>query len=422
MKKRDLSPDARDLLKVVKGRYLSSMDFNGYHLIPARMTATEVEAAVELTKSGFIQVVGGEDYMNIHIRPWPSRRTPEAQMAELLALTFDDYGVALYPTAKAMNKVKLPARYENSPFCRQMALGRGTLEMAFFSADVLEGYRNDARFRFGMGDFGISFHLTDEAHDDVDHLKKDSVFLSHLGFAYDMRKHDPNEPDSRIIRRVAAFYGDLKDLTPEHQQRWASYQVDDDGPDPHPMWFATQMGHWPDGVGPFSRLQHELRNINQLFENVWGGRLFRTVELPEDFGWILRADQKEWDHFIHSLDKLLSDNLDNSALDKAGVPKKNDRDQSIGTLGRLELLMTMNHVGAESAKWALKPLREVRSARQRPAHALRVNVTDSTFVTKQMILMHDVVEVMINIREWLASHPENREWKDPLVGMNDYPL
>lgn len=142
----------------------------------------------------------------------------------------------------------------------------------------------------------------------------------------------------------------------------------------------------------------------------------------DDFGWILRADQREWDHFIHSLDKLLSDNIDASALDKAGVMKKNASGQQLGTLARLELFMTDNRVGADQAKWALAPLKEVRKARQKPAHALRTNVTDRTFVHKQKQLMHDVDEVLINIRQWLASHPRNRGWTDPMSGLKDYPI
>lgn len=422
VRKADLSPNARELIKKVKRRYLNSRDFNGLHIRRDRTADAELEAAVELVEAGLVQVVGHSDYMNIHIRPWPSRRTSIEQIAELRELTDDDYGVALYPLAKAMESVKLPKRYEDAPFARAMARGRSTLEVAFFGADVLEGYRNDARFRFGMSDFGISFGLTDEASDDEDHADKDNVSLIHLGFAYDMRKHDEGDPESPILRRVAAFYGDLKDLTPEHQQRWASYQVDADGVDPHPVWFASQMGNWPDGIGPFERLTQELRNINELYENVWGAKLFRTHQTPDDLGWILRADQREWDHFIHSMDKLLSDNINAAALDRSGVAKKNAAGQPLGTLVRLELFMTKNGVAPEKAKWALTPLRQVRVARQKPAHALRTNVTDKTFVRKQMRLMHDVDEVLINIRQWLASHPRNRAWTDPSSGLKDYPI
>ncbi|MDN3309353.1 hypothetical protein QWJ90_00225 [Microbacterium oryzae] len=420
--KLDLSPAARDLLKRVKQRYLTSRDFNGLHLRPDQTSAEEIAAAIEVVEADLVQVVGPDDYINIHIRPWPSRRAMAAQVEELRDLSGDDYGVVLYPMAKAMKSVKLPKKYEATPFSRAMARGRSTLEVAFFSADVLEGYRNDARFRFGMSDFGINFWLTDEASDDEDHSDKDSVSLVHLGFAYDMRKYSPEDPESPIVRRVAAFYGDLKNLTPEHQQRWSSYQVDTDGIDPHPVWFASQMGTWPDGVGPFGRLRQELENINELFENVWGMKLFRTHEAPDDFGWILRADQREWDHFIHSLDKLLSDNINGSALDNAGVERKNSAGQPIGTLVRLERFMRMNHVEPDKATWALAPLREVRAARQKPAHSLRANVTDKTFVRKQMRLMHDVNEVLINMRQWLASHPRNREWSDPLSGLKNYPI
>lgn len=421
-KKSDLSPFARDLLKAVKQRYLKSRDFNGLHIRASRTSAEEIQAAVELVEAGLIQVVGPADYMNIHIRPWPSRRSAEMQIEELRGLSTDDYGVALYPMPKAMKNAKLPAKYDDAPFSRAMARGRSTLEAAFFSPDVLESYRNDARFEFRMSDFGINFWLTDEAHEQDDHLGKDSVSLIHLGFAYDLSKYNAKDPEPVILRRVAAFYGDLDDLTPEHQQRWASYQVDAEGVDPHPVWFASQMGNWPDGVGPFQRFTQELQNIGDLFENVWGTRLFGTHDAPDDFGWILRADQREWDHFIHSLDKLLSDNIDASALDKAGVMKKNAAGQQLGTLVRLELFMTDNHVGADQAKWALAPLKEVRKARQKPAHALRTNVTDRTLVHKQKQLMHEVDEVLINIRQWLASHPRNRGWTDPMSGLKDYPI
>ena len=167
----DPSPAARDLLKRVVRRYLESRDFNGLHIRTELCSRVEIDAAIELTDEGLVQVVGQSDYMNIHIRPWPSRRTVEAQVKELRGLSADDYGVALYPMARALVGVELPKKCENAPFNLAMARGRSTLEVAFFSADVLESYRNDARYGFGMSDFGINFWLTDEAHDSDDHLE-----------------------------------------------------------------------------------------------------------------------------------------------------------------------------------------------------------------------------------------------------------
>lgn len=234
----NFSDPARVLLKKVKQRYMKSGDFNGLHVSSTRNSRGEIEAATELADAGLVEVVGPGDYPNIHIRPWPSRRTVDEQIEELRGLSDDDYGVCLYPTTKTL-KGKLPKRFEDAPFARAMARGRSTLELAFFSSDVLEGYRNDARYRFGMSDFGINFGLADEAYDDRDQPKKDRVGLMHLGFAYDMRQYNHEVLDSPIIRRVAAFYGDLDDLTPEHQQGWASYQVDDEGiSPPRLVWLA----------------------------------------------------------------------------------------------------------------------------------------------------------------------------------------
>lgn len=417
-----LSRGASELLETVKHRYLDSQDFNGLHIATQRNSAEEVTSAIELAKAGLVEVIGESDYINIHIRPWPSKRSVAVQVQELRSLSDDDYGVCLYPTTSAMESVELPKRFEDSPFGRAMARGRSTLEIAFFSSDILESYRNDARFQFNMSDFGVSFVLSDEAYDDPDQPEKDQVMLLHLGFGYDMRQFDPKTPGSPIIRRVAAFYGDLKDLTPQHQQRWASFQVDADGVDPHPVWYASKMGTFPDGIGPFTRLTQELKYINDLFQNVWGVNLFRVNALPEDFGWILRADQREWDHFIHSFDKLLSDNIDASALDAAAAPLVNSNGDRVGTLGRLELFMTINRVSPDIAKQILRPLREVRSARQKPAHALRANLTDLTYVRKQMELLHDVNEALINLRDWLSTHPRNRKWHEEWPDAKDYSI
>lgn len=175
--KDDLSASARGMLKKVKRRYMESRDFNGLHVSTTRNTRDEIEAAVELATSGLIEVVGPSDYPNIHIRPWPSRRTVAEQIEELRELSDGVYGACLYPKAKALKGMKLPQKFEDAPFARAMARGKSTLELAFFSSDVLEGYRNDARYRFGMGDFGINFGLSEEAYDDKDQPKKDRVGL-----------------------------------------------------------------------------------------------------------------------------------------------------------------------------------------------------------------------------------------------------
>jgi hypothetical protein len=95
-----------NLLKRVIDFYLRSGDFNGYYI---HNEAEEERAeAIGLVRQGLLQVVDEEDWMNPHIRPWPSRRSIEDQTASIDALPDGEYGVRLYPTHKALKGRRLP--------------------------------------------------------------------------------------------------------------------------------------------------------------------------------------------------------------------------------------------------------------------------------------------------------------------------
>ena len=397
-----------DLLDEVIKRYLHSGDFNGLYVDAETL---DRPVASKLVEDGLVEVVAEEDFINPHIRPWPSRRSIESQVASIDRLNDETYGLCLYPKAQALKAVRTPKRYAHQPFSQAMAKGRGTLELAYFRFDVLEQYRNDPRFLFKFEDFGADATIGDEAFLDDEESEEDKTGLQHVGFAYDLSGYDPNDADSPIIRRVCVFYGDLAKLTPTHQQRWKTYQVDETGLHPHPVWMTQQMGHWPDGFGPFERLLFEMACLNELHERAFGKPLLRTTDRPRDFGWILRPSQHEWDTFIQQLDKLLSENLSHDALDLRGVPRKDDVGQNIGSLNRLAALLSSRGVSESAVKDVLKPLRDVRQARQRPAHALRANITDKTFVHKQVVLIERVTESLFMLRRFWQTHPKNHDWE-----------
>jgi hypothetical protein len=299
-----------------------------------------------------------------------------------------------------------------------MAKGRGTLELAYFGFDVLEQYRNDPRYHFQYSDFGVNMSIGDDAYLDDEEPDRDKVSLSHVGFAYDLSKYDAADPNSPITRRVAVFYGDLASLTPEHQQRWNSYQIPADGLHPHPVWWSAQMGEWPDGIGPFEKLFSELKNINELWQRTWNELLFLHSRRPTDFGWILRPSQREWDDFILQLDKLLSDNMRHDALTAASAPRENPSGEYLGSLNRLAAFMEDKRVSKDAIGNILKPLRDVRSARQKPAHALRANIADKTFVHRQVYVLEDVNCSLAELRRWLSTHPNNSDWKPKHEGLD----
>lgn len=406
------APATPPLLGIIIKFYLNSGDFNGLPLRPDASEA-DIREAIRLAEQGLIQVVTQEDYLNPHIRPWQPRRSTADQVQSLTALKdAGEYGVAcLYPTHKGMRGVRLPRRYNDRPYEKELAKGTGVLELVYFTPDVLESYRNDPRYHCRIGDFSVYMSVSDDVYGDDGEPDKDKVSLEHAGFAYDLPKFNKKDPESPIVRRLAVFVGDLARLSPEHQQRWKTYQVDDADVKPHPTWFANQMGHWTDDIGTFQRFFTELKNINSLYQLAFGQDLFITTEKPDDMGWILRPSQKEWDEQIVLLDKLLSDNIRHEALDVANVPRKDNDGNNMGTIQRLHKFMELTRLNPELIQETLKPFREVRSARQKPAHAIRSNLSDKTFVHKQVALMGQINHSLIGLRTWLSSHPNADSWK-----------
>lgn len=407
-----MSTRKESLLNDVIKFYLNSRDFNGLPLGPDAKES-EVAEAIELTKQGLIQVMTSDDYLNPHIRPWQSRRSTDEQVESLTTLKdAGEYGLAcLYPTHKAMKGVRLPKRYNDRPFEKELAKGTGVLELAYFTPDVLEFYRNDPRYECRIGDFSVYMSVSDDAYGDEGEPDKDKVSLEHAGFAYDLSDFDKNDINSQIVRRLAVFVGDLARLSPEHQQRWKTYRVDEGAIRPHPTWFANQMGHWTDDIGPLQRLFVEMENINNLYQLAFGLNLFKDTDRPDELGWILRASQKEWDEQIHLLDKVLSENINHKALDAANVPKVDEHGKNMGSLQRLTKLMELTRLSPNMIESTMAPLREVRAARQKPAHAIRKNLNDKTFVHKQVDLLGRVSGSMIGLRMWLSSHPNADKWK-----------
>jgi hypothetical protein len=173
------------------------------------------------------------------------------------------------------------------------------------------------------------------------------------------------------------------------------------------------MGHWIDRTGPFDALFAELSALNDLYERAFGVPLLRTTDRPSDFGWILRPSQLEYDAFVQTLDKLLSENLRHDALDAAGIEREDSDGKPIGTLNRLDRLLERAQVPADQRKDVLKPLRDVRDARSKPAHALRKNISDANFVRRQAELLRDVTTSIVVLRQFWQEHPSNLGWQPP---------
>ena len=396
-----------DPLQKIVERYLSSPDFNGLPFDSSSELVESLPALADLLRSGLLEIVSEADFPNPHIRPWPSRRTVDEQLADLDTAAQGTGRVCLYPTAAALSELLPPDLHRDQPYRRQLAAGCGQLELAYFSFDVLELYRNDPRYRFEYWDFGVNLGASDSAYESAEEPERDNIPSIRAGFAYNVDSLSAGP----VVRRACAFLRDLGTLTPEHQRRWETYEESTHELHPHPVWFAAMMGHWPDGIGPFEKVIAELRAANELFARAFERDLLTNTDRPRELGWILRPSGSEWEQFVLTMDKLLSDNLRGSALDAAEAPRKSTDGEAIGTIRRLEhVLVAKAAVSLGEAADLLRPWREVRRARQEPAHALRENVTDETFVRRQAQLLVEVGRSLVGIRTALTAMPENEQW------------
>lgn len=182
---------------------------------------------------------------------------------------------------------------------------------------------------------------------------------------------------------------------------------------PHPVWLGIQAGVWPDGLGAFEGLLAELRAWNELHRRAFGVDLLRRLDRDRELGWVLRPSQREYEAFIQHLDKLLSDNIQHSALDALNAPNSDMPGQKLGTLKRLDRFLQGRGIEDEDREAVMAPLYAIRSARNKPAHSLRTNLTDVTLVRKQAEVLRDVTRSIRELRRFWARHAKNADWECP---------
>lgn len=401
--------NAQALLDQVTSSYLESGDFNGFYVARGVIQESKLLELRELVVSGLVQIVSEEDYPNPHIRPWPSRRSVEAQIADVDRLVEGgEHAFCAYPTPAALLG---PAKnlYPDEPYKKALAEGKGALELAYFTTDVLEPYRNDPRYHFRADDFGVDFGVSDATYLDEAAPERDKISSLRAGYAY-----DPATLDAPSVQRyLCVFFTDLADLTPEHQRRWETYLVNEETLKPHPVWMNMMMGHWADGIGVFQKILQEMGAINELTECAFGEPLFRSTERPRKWGWVLRSSSDEWSEFILLTDKLLSENLRSECLNAAGAAEFNAQGDRVGTLGRLALLFEQAGVSQTAVKSIMEPLRHVRQERQKPAHVITETASDAEITSRQRDLLSDLAQSLHLVREMFMTHPANRDWKPP---------
>lgn len=393
-------PNPDDALAEVIHFYLDSGDFNG---LPVEVHDQRGKAFRQLLADGLIEVTSGRAFLNPHIKPWGPRKSWEQERSLNESLAGD--GLAcVYPSPAAMSSVDL-SHMADRPYQRYLASGRGALDVVYFEIAAIEPYRNDPRYWFDLDDFGVSWGIGDEAWSDAAEPERDKITTVRAGFAFDRGELAEARPTKRY---VCAFLCDLWKLTPTHQQRMRTWEMEQ--PErlmPHPIWWAMQMGHWPEHIGLFDKVLAEIGAISRAWKIVFGESLFRSTERHRAWGWLIRPSSTEWDQFVLLTDQLLSENLSTAALDVAGAPKTNAQGDRLGTINRLiEFFNTRTSAPKHLVVEVFASIKVIRNERQKPAHAAKAPTTDADAFVRQRELLIDLARSLEALRLFLQTHPK----------------
>lgn len=112
--------------------------------------------------------------------------------------------------------------------------------------------------------------------------------------------------------------------------------------------------------------------------------------------------------FVNVLDKMLSQNIDIGFLGE-DVPREDERGRPKGTIQLLQdwfEAVWLPASDASSAAAFLRPLKDIRKQRQRPAHKVEANAYDLGLFEKQKDLMDSACQSLMALATALSKNPD----------------
>jgi hypothetical protein len=403
--------DPEAILEAATNFYLKSHDFNGMPIRDVLGSGSEILTALEhLILDGRISVVFGDRHPNPHIQAFDPDPTDE----QIEKLHGDLTHACVYPTRKHLSLLVNTQEYAGKPYALALALGEPQLSCRFFELKVLDYYRNDPRFGYQTDDIQGSIGILDAFDGSAEVMDRDKVLLQQFGFGYDR---------GITTRVVAVLLWDLFKLSPEHQQIWAANEVSGDYL-PHPDFWGSVCGHWPEKVSIFQAFIEELQEINEM--SVLMGRKplfrqdFKDGRRPPEFGFLIRPTLAEFNSFALLLDKLMSDNINldffGDEVSRETLEERPDGVKVAKPKGSITILSewlekVVRLKDSEPKDKMLATFRKVRKLRQKPAHAVAENVFDQQYFRDQRQLIIDAYAAVRTIRLLFANHPGTQEHK-----------
>jgi hypothetical protein len=280
--------------------YLESRDFNGHPVKDIAqvfgLEESELKSIlISLIRDDKISLTFGDIQPNPHIKAF-EEEPKEKQIDRLQGSNLEH--VCSYPSCTHLREIVDPSKYQDRPFTLRLALGEPQLSFESFDLSELEFYRNDPRYSYRNNDITGSICVSDEKMP-----PSDQILLQSFGFSY----------NPELNRAVAVFLIYPSRLSPQHQQIWNAKILEGDYK-LHPDYYRISIiGHWPECIAIFDAFIEELHHINEMCKLMHRPPLFRNElredNKPREFCFLIRPTSKEYNDFVHLLDKAISENI-----------------------------------------------------------------------------------------------------------------
>ena len=397
--------------RIVK-HYLESHDFNGIG-VEKFSSDGEHSAIKKLIVERKVDLIW---YANFHIKNFKAK--PIKTQSAVEEIESNGFSGCLYPTPEILKELNAGAK-EKSPYTQELMKGVPQLSFRFFDLRMLEWYRNDPRFDCKGDD--INYRIVQKADTQITggKLIKDDFEFFRLGFAYNSKKE----------RAIVALICDLNKLPHEQQIDMKRHELGGDY-QPHPGFYETKiLGEFQSGMSMYDAFLSEKTQINRICKIIGKPSLFKTShsiddKRPDGFGILMRPTKKEFGDFALLLDQLLNDDISYDFFKKAkGIDIHNHLTDMDGnsvkqTKGKIQLLEEWVKPrfilkNPEDLKKFFKNFRDVRMARNTPAHNAENNEFNQKYITDQRELISKAYNAVLCLRIILQKHPNASEYKTP---------
>lgn len=411
-----MTTQATRLLNAIVTFYLKSRHFNGMALSDCAKSLgadfTTIKAAVrELVTKKLVTLNFSE--MNPFIKVFNDPPIDD-QLKALDALN-EAKLVCAYPTVEAVGPALKTEEFIQRPFTKLLASGKSQLEAMFFDLSVLELYRHDPRYVFHFDSYSGWISIADEFYFTTDTSEGDKIYLKSFGIGYD-------DSDNRVL---VAYLCDVAALSPEHQQYWKAKLLTRPCKMVREYYENTILGKWVTTVSIYAALLAEQEEINKLCRMIDRPNFFREEFRdvpPPDYSILFQPTRRNYDAFVLTLDKMLSENI-NKEFFLDDIPLKELIPGDDGTvearpLGTLSLLQNWlkQHIkfsDLDGLERLMKPFRHVRQLRMQPAHKIVKDEYNKAFHQQQDELVAEVYLSLRSLRILLSGHPDVEAYTPP---------